>query len=467
MRTSHGFFGTVAGLLATTAAQAQTIWTVDDNGGADFVHIQDAVDAAQDGDVIDVFAGAYAAFVVDGKELVVRATPPGVHVAGPVVVRNVPVDRQVELDGLSIGSTYLAAADEPALLLEDNPGTVRVVDCTVFGLDEWCDYYRQCGQPGFPPCDAGAHLGLHVDTCANAVFLRCSFTGGDAESDYCESSHWVGATAVTSTAASVSFFECTTAGGGGGAEAHSVCLSGGPGGDGAELLASSTFFADRSTFGGGLGGSGGCALFCGGAGCAPPGPNGTGAALDGTSGGSFKSSTFQGSPPATGPALQEVRIAPYCFGTYEECPCGNAGIGVAGCDNSFGTGGVQLTAVGEPSVTNDTVTLVATGFNPNASPTGLFFQGTLRANGGIGIPLNDGLLCTTGTIVRLRGKAANGGAMSFGFGNPADIAVSVRGELPASGGTRFYQVWYRNQAAMFCTLERFNMSNGVEIDWAP
>jgi hypothetical protein len=42
----------------------------------------------------------------------------------------------------------------------------------------------------------------------------------------------------------------------------------------------------------------------------------------------------------------------------------------------------------------------------------------------------------------------------------------VKGVLPAAGGTREYQGWYRNGAA-FCTAQPFNLTNGLEIAWGP
>lgn len=29
------------------------------------------------------------------------------------------------------------------------------------------------------------------------------------------------------------------------------------------------------------------------------------------------------------------------------------------------------------------------------------------------------------------------------------------------------RIWYRNQSASFCTVYRYNLSNGVEIAWVP
>jgi hypothetical protein len=44
-----------------------------------------------------------------------------------------------------------------------------------------------------------------------------------------------------------------------------------------------------------------------------------------------------------------------------------------------------------------------------------------------------------------------------------DPSVSVKGNILAPG-TRTYQVWYRN-AASFCTIDTFNLTNGLSIVW--
>lgn len=44
-------------------------WTVDDDSGADFIKIQDAISAASDGDTILVFPGIYSGNVVVDKSL--------------------------------------------------------------------------------------------------------------------------------------------------------------------------------------------------------------------------------------------------------------------------------------------------------------------------------------------------------------------------------------------------------------
>jgi hypothetical protein len=160
-------------------------------------------------------------------------------------------------------------------------------------------------------------------------------------------------------------------------------------------------------------------------------------------------------PPFTG----------FCFGdgTGTACPCGNnstPGAG-AGCLHSFGQGAV-LSASGTASVASDSILLTAVGMPPSTSV--LFFQGTIQQNGGAGAVFGDGLRCAGGTVVRLGSKTVTGGTASYpGIGN---ASVSVKGQIPAGGGTRQYQAWFRNQAP-FCTAAVFNLSNGLTIPWVP
>jgi hypothetical protein len=167
--------------------------------------------------------------------------------------------------------------------------------------------------------------------------------------------------------------------------------------------------------------------------------------------------------------LQILRYDPpqtFCSGdgSAAPCPCGNSGFPGHGCDNSLATGGARLrvTSGSLSSVSADTIELNASGL-PATAPL-LYFQGTSQLSGGFGAAFGDGLRCAGGSAVRLATKIASGGASSF----PAagDPPVSVRGMVPPGGGTRTYQVWYRNAAA-FCTPSSFNLSNGVQLVWGP
>jgi hypothetical protein len=38
--------------------------------------------------------------------------------------------------------------------------------------------------------------------------------------------------------------------------------------------------------------------------------------------------------------------------------------------------------------------------------------------------------------------------------------------VPAIGGTRYYQAWYRDPAS-FCTSGNYNLSNAIAVEWLP
>ncbi len=152
----------------------------------------------------------------------------------------------------------------------------------------------------------------------------------------------------------------------------------------------------------------------------------------------------------------------FCFGDGSGtlCPCGNNGAFGNGCANSVNANGGNLGGTGTPSISSDTVVLSGSGM-PNSSC--LYFQGTSQLNAGAGAVFGDGKRCAGGSIVRLGTKSNVAGASQYPVG--ADPLVSVRG-LVTSPGSRTYQAWYRNAAA-FCSVSTFNLTNGIQIAWGP
>jgi hypothetical protein len=150
-------------------------------------------------------------------------------------------------------------------------------------------------------------------------------------------------------------------------------------------------------------------------------------------------------------------------GSGTACPCGNSGFPGGGCASSSFPGAI-LSDQGVASVANDTLQLQCT-LLPFAPDAAVLFQGTAQAGGGAGVGAGSGLLCVGGSLVRLGAKSMAGGSVQFGA--PAgDTALSVRGAIPAAGGTRHYQVWYRD-ALPGCAAPGFNFSNGLSVTWAP
>lgn len=156
-----------------------------------------------------------------------------------------------------------------------------------------------------------------------------------------------------------------------------------------------------------------------------------------------------GAPTLTGVA--------YCFGdgAGTACPCGNnndGSNGQAGCANGVNAGGGALTGAGNPSVSNDTVVLTATGVQPNQP--GLFFRADNAVNTGLGITFGDGLRCAGGALVRL------GVVVSNASGSASSTAPMLAGL--AAGDVKRFQYWYRNPAGSPCGSQ-FNLTNGYEI----
>jgi Tol biopolymer transport system component len=150
---------------------------------------------------------------------------------------------------------------------------------------------------------------------------------------------------------------------------------------------------------------------------------------------------------------------PLCFGdgTGTACPCSNSGAPGHGCANPVRPEGALLSAFGTPSVANDTIVLAGDS-TTNSAVT--YFQGTNVSNG---IVFGDGLVCVSGSVVRLGVRQATSGASRYP--GPGGIPVSVRGQIPAGGAVRNYQIWYRI-AANYCTPATWSFSNAYQIAWS-
>ncbi len=162
----------------------------------------------------------------------------------------------------------------------------------------------------------------------------------------------------------------------------------------------------------------------------------------------------------------EAVYTPYCFGLGGgACPCGNVSTQPGnGCPNALNPAGANLRATGLPSAQFCTLQLQGSGMPPAA--TVLYFQGTAIQSGGNGIAFGDGLRCASGTVLRLGIVTNVNGASTFPA--PGGTRISLLGQIPAAGGvTRYYQGWYRDQNPNFCTASRFNLTNGLAVQWLP
>jgi len=124
--------------------------------------------------------------------------------------------------------------------------------------------------------------------------------------------------------------------------------------------------------------------------------------------------------------------------------------------------GAVITSTGSALRSNDSLQLTVSGVPMTASV--LLFQGSGQSGGGAGTPFGDGLRCAAGVVVRLGTRTAAGGVANYPEG--AEPAIANHGGVPAAGGLRFYQGWYRNSAS-FCTASTFNLTNGLRVQWVP
>ncbi len=144
-------------------------------------------------------------------------------------------------------------------------------------------------------------------------------------------------------------------------------------------------------------------------------------------------------------------------GSGAGCPCGNFGAPGHGCAGSVGTGST-LSATGSASIGGSDLVLRARGSAP--SRPGMFFQGSSQLGGGLGLPFGDGLRCVGGAIVRLEVVSAD----ALGQADSSASIAAAGGVL--AGQPRYYQWWYRDPMASPCG-SGFNLSNALEVQWAP
>lgn len=160
--------------------------------------------------------------------------------------------------------------------------------------------------------------------------------------------------------------------------------------------------------------------------------------------------------------IQGESGAPFCT---LSCPCGGPFHdpivqqgGYSGCRNSFQRDG-ELAGSGSTSVANDGLVLRATDLPPSSAA--LLVQASAFGSGGFD---GEGRACLVGGLTRLGTQVASAGVVAF----PPSSAppLSIAGAVPLGGGTRHYQVRYRNVAS-YCNASNFNWTNGYTIVWAP
>ena len=155
-----------------------------------------------------------------------------------------------------------------------------------------------------------------------------------------------------------------------------------------------------------------------------------------------------------------------CFGdgSIQPCPCSNPGLTGNGCENSAGTGGAHLAALG--TTRPDRVQLRATGEPPNSVSLVLQSRNVIVN----GVAFGDGLLCAGGALRRMYVKRSTGGTVVAPSMDevPIQARSAALGDPILPGERRYYQVCYRDGVPAFCPAplgSSFNLSNAVKIVW--
>jgi len=152
----------------------------------------------------------------------------------------------------------------------------------------------------------------------------------------------------------------------------------------------------------------------------------------------------------------ETAFPSFCLGDGSEgaCPCGNTGVAGHGCDIAQGTGGVRLDVLAQAPGVPNRATLRGTGFPSMGAPTAIVIRGA-ALDPASPVAFGDGLRCVGTPLVRLAASFASGGTSEHTVGHGS----------AAGPGTFFYQLWFRNTPAGFCTPEAFNLSSGRSLTW--
>lgn len=233
-----------ASLLPAARADVQILDGPNPDG---YFRLQDAIDAAQDGDVLLLGPDTYGSATIDGKGLTLMAAPHGpVVIDGTLTVRNTLKGSTTVIGGLTIQGETLHAVGQPALVIENNKGPVRVFDTLLQGGhgEEYDINYGNGGD------------GVQALDCTQVAFVDCDLIGGNGGYDptylhySCYGGH--GGQGLECDSSVVSLYSCSVAGGHGG----DCGFQGGDGGDACNILTNFGIYASGTSFDGGHGGDG-------------------------------------------------------------------------------------------------------------------------------------------------------------------------------------------------------------------
>ncbi|MEM7305478.1 MAG: right-handed parallel beta-helix repeat-containing protein [Planctomycetota bacterium] len=290
-----------ASLLAAFASAQGSVLVVDPAPSSPFQEIQDAVNAASDGDLILVREGSYPEFDVVGKSLTIQGdgvvgvtAPIGLFggLGGPALeISQIAADQSLVVRGIDLAALSFDFGEYP-VTVNDCEGALLFEDCTFTNLAGDAVVLDDAASATFSGCtlDAGnsfyySYLGVYFTryglraASSNAYLYDCTVqgpVGPDAvEQIFLEIQPGFGGPGVRLTASTLFASGCSIAGGDGGSGVEESCFAGEDGGDGIEFDdASIVRLLDTTVAGGqaGLGSPGGCGLGDGEPGAALDGP---------------------------------------------------------------------------------------------------------------------------------------------------------------------------------------------------
>lgn len=206
--------------------------------------IQGAIGAAQDGAVLLIEPGQYAAgFTIVDKSLTLLPDPPGhVQINGLAAVRDLAPHRSVTLMGLNITAppSVWTGLVHPGLTLEGNAGHVRLQDCTLRGG-------RTTQSAGYT---TPAGHGLRVIDSPRVFVIRCTLLGREFGFDSGEAPR-SGGDGLAATDSGLAIYHSDLRGGVGSDE---TSPAGGDGGAGLRIEGLGAFLVGSSLRGGNGGG---------------------------------------------------------------------------------------------------------------------------------------------------------------------------------------------------------------------
>lgn len=196
--------------------------------GSQYTDIQDAVDAASDGDTVLVRTGGYDAFIVTEKSLVITADSGEFVSASRITIQKLSADQSVRMR--RIGTYDLT--NGPGLRIADCDGPVWIESCDIAG-----------------PMQGSTH-GVLLENCAAVSFHRSTLRADSAM--YGHAGH-----GLRASDSLVALYDCEVIGGNGNWSDRGSALDPGPGAtiDGGLLYASGSSFTGGRGAGGSFQGS--------------------------------------------------------------------------------------------------------------------------------------------------------------------------------------------------------------------